>query len=150
MVYDISSKGVEKYERINFSGILKGINTDSQRCKVFDPKKGIYSYVNLSCLLPESTEQNPLWFNATIYDVDMNIMKELAEADERLRNKEDVQVTFNYYTVTKEAKDQDGNPIMEEKEEVRGGKVVIVQKPKKNVYNRLSSDDCIKSFKILD
>lgn len=149
MVYDVSTSGQNKQARTKAEGKLIGMQSDSSKCKVFDPEEGKYSWIRLSIVTGQDEEGNDEFLNVTAYDVDFNKMPELKKADELIRDKKKPWVELEYYTSKKAQVGEDGQPIMVEEEEERKGKTVVVQKPQVWINHRMSKDDVINSFKIV-
>jgi len=149
MVWDASKKTVARKERKVITGKLIGLQSDKLKSPVFDAENGKYSWIKASLVLPEQKNGQDQYFNTVFYDVDMSIMPELLKADSMLLNKIKPMVTFEYYEVVKDCTDAEGQPVFEEVEEERNGRIVIVQKPKKWNFNRCSKDDIKNTFQIL-
>ncbi len=151
MVYDVSkTKTSKKKDRNTITGRLIGIQCDSDECDVYDKENGKYSWLRLSIVTGKKTpEGKDEFFNCTCFDVDLSEMSQLKRADELLIAKKHPMVQIQYYTTESEAKDKNGQPIFEEKEEERNGKTYIVKVPKKYINYRSSESDIIEGFKVL-
>jgi hypothetical protein len=137
MVFDTSTVGQAKKERTKAKGKLIGIQSDSSKCKIFDPEVGRYSWLRLSIVTGQDKDGKDEFLNVTAYDLEFDVMPELKRADALLREGKKPEVELQHYVTTKVATDDKGNPVLED------------NKPKIYINNRMSRDDMIKTFKIL-
>jgi len=144
MVYNVSKKECKKKDRFSITGKLISIQTDADRCEVFDQKMGKYSWVRLSMVIGKDK-----YFNVTVYHVDMAQMLELKKADDYLKTKIKPFVSLKFYQSEKLAFDKSGQSINEEVVQKRDGKEVIVLKQRKYLNYCCSPADIIKDFKIV-
>jgi len=146
MPYITGDQG-NKYPRNKVLGKLIGVSCNTEAVK--DDVKGVYGWLRLSLVVGvNAATGEPEYFNASAYKVNYEEMPELKKADELVKNKSFPEVEFEYYTTEKDAV-ENGQAVMEEFEEQRGGKTVIVQRQKKYKNHRLSADDVKRTFKIL-
>ena len=152
MVYDTNkTEGKEKKPRIDVEGKLIGISGNSEKMKIFSPKDGKFSWLQLSLVIGYEKSGEAIYKNVTAYKVNFNEMQELKRADELLKLKKHPKVKLQCYTTTVDAIDKvTGEPIMEETTAIKEGKEMIIQKQKKWVNYRMSDEDVKKTFKILE
>lgn len=152
MVYDQNPEITTqvKKPRKEIEGKLISLNTDSSKCKIYNPDTGVYSWLRISLVVGKDGDGNDKYFNTTAYNVNFEKMKELKKADELLKDRKKPKVKLEYYTTEVPAVDEEGKKIMIEKEEERGDKTVIVEKQKIWINHRCSREDIINTFKILE
>lgn len=148
MVFDVSTLGQDKRPRLAAQGKLIGMQSDSSKCKIYEPTKGKFSWVKLTLVVGKRPDGSDKFLNITAYDIDLEKMPILKRADELLRERVKPLVKLEYYVSEKDAI-VNGTQVMEESVELRNGKEVIIQKPKKWVNNRMSDIDVVNTFMIL-
>jgi len=155
MVYDLGKRSGQRLPRKKIKGKLIGISTDSERGGVVDADSGKYRWIRMDIVsLTEKVvingeERDKVYF-ITGFGVDLEQMPELKKADDLLKQKIKPIVEVEYYETEVEATDQNGNIVMEEVEEIRDGKTVIIQRPKRFRNLRCSREDLLNTFKVID
>lgn len=153
MVYDTSKDGKtgKKRERFEVKGKLIGVSVDSNKCEICDKEKGKFSWLRINLVTNyDKPGEETEYMNITAFSVSFDKMKELARADDLLKEHKKPLVELQCYVSEALAFDKDKKPIYEEIEEDRDGKKVFVQRQKKYINYRMSRDDLINTFKVLD
>lgn len=148
MVYDKSSAGGAKKERKKIEGKMISLSFKSEFCKNHDKVKGTYDWLEGTLVTGLDDKKEPIYFNFTLNQIDMQAMPELKKVDELLIAKKQPQVEFEYYTTEKTAT-KDGKILYEEETIIEDGKEKIFKKEKKWENHKCSKDDITNTFKVL-